>query len=269
MNLCISNIAWDAMYDNKMYKICSDMGYDGVEIAPTRLFPNEPYDNIDEAKKWARNLEHKYGLKVYSCQSIWYGRKENVFGSSKEREILLEYSKKAFSFAEALKAKNVVIGCPKNRNGYIKDMQSNEAISIEFFSKLAEIAYEYDIILSIEPIPTIYGTDFLNNIYETVHFIERIDRNSIRLNLDIGEMLYNHENVNMLKGWENSIGHVHISEPRLSRIIKRNDHKTICNFLNGFGYKKAVSIEIGMQETIEEICKTMEYIHNIFKGNVE
>lgn len=269
MKLCISNIAWDKVYDDKMYKACSDMGYDGIEIAPTRVFPENTYEHIEDARSWLERLESKYGLRVYSCQSIWYGRKENIFENAKERNSLLEYSKKAFGFISAIKAKNVVFGCPKNRNGYTKSPAVNEAIAIDFFGKLAESADEYDITLSIEPNPNIYGTDFLNTTGGTIRFIEQLRDSSLKLNLDMGTMLYNHEDMGILKGYEDRIGHVHISEPHLQKVMKRREHNKIFEYLRSFNYGNAVSIEMGKQNKVEDIYETMRYIYFIFKDNTD
>lgn len=269
MKLCISNIAWDKVYDDKMYKECSDMGYDGIEIAPTRVFPEEPYEHVEEARAWSDKLEREYGLKVYSCQSIWYGRKENIFENAEDRNKLLEYSKKAFCFISAVKAKNAVFGCPKNRNGYTKSPAVNEKVAIDFFGKLAESAAEYDITLSIEPNPDIYGTDFLNTTNKTISFIEQLGDSSLKLNLDLGALLYNHEDTGILNGHEDRIGHVHISEPHLQRVMRRSEHNEIFEYLKSFNYSNAVSIEIRKQNKIEDIYETMQYIHFVFKGGTD
>ena len=38
MNLSISNIAWASDYDAQMYPFLKEIGYQGLEIAPTRIF---------------------------------------------------------------------------------------------------------------------------------------------------------------------------------------------------------------------------------------
>ena len=241
MKLCISNIAWEKADDKQMYHLCSEMGYDGIEIAPTRIFPDNPYDHLTEAGNWAKSLQEEYALKIYSCQSIWYGRTEKIFGSNKEREGLIEYTKKALAFAEAVGAGSIVFGCPKNRNGFQKSPQENSKISTEFFNKLADIAGEY-------------------------HVIVKLNRDYIGLNLDIGTILYNQEKMDSIKGYEKFISHVHISEPCLLEIKERKEHKDILNLLKVVGYDKAVSIEMQKQESIEGICKAMRYIKRIINS---
>ena len=43
LKLSISNISWDSKYDQEIYKYLLDNNIQGLEIAPTRVFPNNPY----------------------------------------------------------------------------------------------------------------------------------------------------------------------------------------------------------------------------------
>lgn len=265
MKLCISNIAWDKTYDKEVYKVCSAMGYDGIEIAPTRVFPDAPYDHLNEAQNWAKNLEIEYGLKICSCQSIWYGRTENIFESADDRERLLEYSKKAFCFAETVGAKNAVFGCPKNRNGYGKNPSRNDMVAEDFFGKLAVCAADYGITLSIEANPDIYGTDFLIRTKDAIDFIRRLGYDSLKLNLDIGTMLYYNENLGEISEYAELIGNVHISEPKLAIIQERIEHVKLFKYLRNVKYEKAVSIEMGKLDGVEQVYEIMRYLYSISK----
>lgn len=90
-------------------------GFSGLEIASTRVFPEAPYDRPGEAAVWAARLKERHGLIIPSIQSIWYGRHEALFGTEKERGILLDHTRKAIDFAAAVGCRNLVFGCPKNR----------------------------------------------------------------------------------------------------------------------------------------------------------
>ena len=35
----------------------SKYGFDGLEIAPTKVFPEKPYDNLHAVKAWADNIK--------------------------------------------------------------------------------------------------------------------------------------------------------------------------------------------------------------------
>ena len=144
MKLSISNIGWQESDDRQVINLINKYGYTGLEIAPTRVFPNMPYDCLPEAKEWARKLKEDYGLIVPSMQSIWYGRQEKIFGADIEREELLEYTKKAILFAEGIGCKNLVFGCPRNR--YIPE-GADEGIGVKFFRQLSEYAHAHGTVL--------------------------------------------------------------------------------------------------------------------------
>ena len=79
MRLSISNIGWVSESDEQIYKIMKKLDFQGLEIAPTRIFPESPYDKSEDAKKWSESLKKEYGFCVPSMQSIWYGRQEKIF----------------------------------------------------------------------------------------------------------------------------------------------------------------------------------------------
>ena len=115
MKLAISNIGWNGADDEKVYALMKKYGFSGLEVAPTRLF-SEPYKKNEEAHIWSEQLKKTYGFDVPSMQSIWFGRQEKLFGTDEERQVLEEYTKAAIKFAAAISCKNLVFGCPRNRN---------------------------------------------------------------------------------------------------------------------------------------------------------
>ena len=86
MNLIISNIAWAPEHDEEMYLFLSQNGFDGLEVAPSRIFPDFPYDHAREMKAYASRLKDAYGLAIRSMQSIWFGRTENIFDGAEPAE---------------------------------------------------------------------------------------------------------------------------------------------------------------------------------------
>ena len=53
MKLSISNIAWSNEYDEEIFKYLYELGYDGLEIAPTRIISEKPYLHKKEIEKFA------------------------------------------------------------------------------------------------------------------------------------------------------------------------------------------------------------------------
>lgn len=261
MKLSISNIAWSAEKDEQVYRLLRKYGYTGLEIAPTRIFPESPYEHLKEAESWARSIYEKYGLSISSIQSIWYGKTENIFGTQKERTNLIEYTRKAIDFAEALRCGHLVFGCPKNRN-HPEEISSDEAIP--FFRSISEYAAERSVFIGLEANPVIYNTNFINTTVQALDFIEKVGSNGLKINLDVGTMVYNGESADILYDKVNQISHVHISEPGLNLIKPRKIHQDIAKILLDGRYDGFISIEMGTQNEIDEIEKTIKYVAKVF-----
>ena len=73
MRLSASNIGWSTAEDERVWEKMKQLGYTGLEIAPTRVFPERPYDNLPGAALFAGVMWQKYGFSIPSMQSIWYG----------------------------------------------------------------------------------------------------------------------------------------------------------------------------------------------------
>lgn len=260
IRLSISNIAWDASHDSEVYRLMKEISYSGLEIAPTRIFPEAPYDRIAEAGEWAGDLKKEHGLSVPSMQSIWYGRKEALFGGEEERRILTDYTMKAIDFAEAVGCRNLVFGCPRNRN--VPD-GADPCSAVSFFRELGEYAREHNTVLAMEANPPIYNTNYINDTAAALDLIEEAGSAGFLLNLDVGTMIENGEQVSVLEGRGHLINHVHISEPGLKVIEKRELHKDLIDFLKECGYDRYISIEMGKQDDLKIVENTMIYLASL------
>lgn len=112
--LAISNIAWQKDDDETVYAAMQQAGFTGLELAPTRIFSEAPYENLTSALLFGGYLKNRWGFSVPSLQSIWYGQKGNIFDPA-DTEHLLDYTAQAFQFAHSLNCPSLVFGCPKNR----------------------------------------------------------------------------------------------------------------------------------------------------------
>ena len=261
MKLSISNIAWEDVHNTDLYKAMRKYGYEGLEIAPTRFFPVDPYDHIEEVKERKQTLQEEYGLSISSMQSIWYGRKENIFGSEEERKALINYTEKAVLFAEAAGCTNLVFGCPKNR---IMKEGDDAGQAISFFRVISDIAQDHGVVIALEANPPIYGTNFINDTPSAIAMIREVDHPAFRLNLDLGTMIHNEEDISVLKDNAELIHHVHVSEPYLKAIEKRDLHKKMAAFLRDANYPGYVSIETGKTVDIKGLKQTLKYVKKVF-----
>jgi len=261
MRLSISNIGWSPDLDNAMYDYLNKQNFTGIEIAPTRIFPEHPYDNKIAAKRFATNLKDKYGLTISSMQSIWYGKTENMFGTEAERSELLRYTKKAIDFACLIGCRNVVFGCPQNRN---RKETLNYTLAIKFFQELAAYAKEKETVIAMEPNPTIYHTNFINETAQAFELVKEVSSDGFKVNVDVGTIIQNQESLKVIEENISLVNHVHISEPFLEKIEKRDLHRSISTILHEKKYGGYVSIEM---KNLNDLCivkATMDYVKEVF-----
>ena len=114
IQLAVSNIAWNKADDELIYTAMQNAGFTGLELAPTRIFPEQPYDNLSSAALFGGYLRNRWGFAVPSMQSIWYGQTGSIFDDAQAEE-LLAYTEEAYNFAHVLNCPSLVFGCPKNR----------------------------------------------------------------------------------------------------------------------------------------------------------
>lgn len=263
MKLSMSNIAWDAGCDTQIYVMMQKYGFTGLEIAPTRIFSVEPYETEkkENVKKWAEKLKKEYGFDIPSMQSIWYGKKEKLFGNEEERESLLNYTKQAIDFAKQANIYNLVFGCPRNR---VLENQSDWKKGIAFFQSISAYALKNHAVIGMEANPPIYNTNYINTTQQAFMLIDEVASNGFKLNLDIGTMIENRENTDILCGRVEKISHVHISEPGLGIIKKRTLHQELAACLREEKYQGFVSVEMGKTEDVGIIGDVMGYIAEVF-----
>jgi len=259
VDLSISNIGWTPDHDREVYAFMKQYGFTGLEIAPTRIFPETPYEKLQEAEQWAQELKNEYGFVISSMQSIWFGRQEKIFGTEEERKTLLNYTKKAIDFAEIIGCKNLVFGCPRNRN---MPKGADPSVAVKFFRELGNYAVLQNTVIGFEANPPIYNTNYINDTLSAFELIEMVDSKGFLLNLDVGTMIQNEEAVEILRGKVKYINHVHISEPSLKSIEERPLHSRLNDLLVEENYQNFVSVEMGKTEDIWAFDKIMRYVRN-------
>ncbi len=261
MKLAISNLAWPAAWEPEIYATVKRYGFTAIEAAPTRIFLETPYEDLARAKAWATDLRQTQGLEICSLQSILYGRTERLFASEAERRFLLNYTKQAIDFAQAVGAGNLVFGSPKNRR--LEPGERSDA-ALPFFRTLADYAQAHGTTLSLEANPPMYGTNFCTATAQALDWAQAVDRPAFQVNLDLGTMLANGEGVAVLSGRLNLIHHIHISEPGMKALERRPLHRALAALLHQESYPGYVAIEMSQRSTPSEVEAACAYVKEIF-----
>lgn len=252
MKLAASNIAWSPTDRINAYRLLTEFGFSGLEIAPGLFFheADDPFHPTDEVIAEALDEIHEAGLSLVSMQSLLFGVKGAALFESVESRYRFEAGiERAINLADRLGIPNLVFGSPKQRV-VPKDMTMGDAWSEAaiLFRRMGDTALASDTFLAIESNPAAYGTNFLNTLEEASAFVSEVNHPAITVILDVGAMHMNGEFSSIPEQINSAcmkLSHIHISEPNLGPApANMKQAETILNALKDVNYKSAVSIEM-------------------------
>lgn len=261
MKLSVSNIGWSKENEQRILEILKKERFAAIEVAPTAIINENPYDNIKRAVDYLNVIKKKYNIEICSMQSIWYGLDGNIF-NQEDHEKLVNYTYKAINFANAINCKNIVFGCPKARNKKYENMSDD--LATVFFKTICNYAKEKNVVIALEPNPKIYNTNFINTTTEAFDFVKKINLESFKVNIDFGTIIENGEDLEIIYRNIKYVNHIHISEPNLKKIQRRQLHREFIKKLKDIKYDKYLSIEMKKTDDINDLIACIKYLKEIY-----
>ena len=215
MRISISNIAWEKDEEPEIAELLGRLGVTAVDVAPGKYFPDVAAASDSDIRK-VRDWWEERGISIYGMQSLLFGTKGlNVFGGRESQERLLSHLGHVCRVAGGLGAKRLVFGSPKNRNrSGLSDKEADD-IALRFFSRLGDIAQSHGIVITLEPNPVCYGTNWVTTTKEAYAFVKELGSPGIAMQLDTGTVTTNSEDTAEFSEVKDAVGHVHLSEPKL------------------------------------------------------
>lgn len=247
MRLAISNIAWDISEDEAIAQLLKQYNIDAIDIAPTKYFSisnsTKDEDIIQIKDYWAAQ-----GIEITGMQSLLYGTKNlNLFGSQAIQQAMLTHLDIVCRIGAGLGATRLVFGSLRNRDrSQITNDEQALEMAIAFFQRLGDIAASHGVFICLEPNPAYYGANFMTTSLETAHVVKHINHPAIKMQLDIGALTINGENIaSVLAECGSLIGHIHASEPNLVPLDDQfTAHEKIHATLQQYLPSHIVSIEM-------------------------
>ena len=276
MKLAIASMSWEEKHDDIMYQYLSEHQI-SLEVTPARVFKWEeskisnrqvsPFEKYEFAEDWYRIVNTHYGINVASMHSLLYNINENMFVSPVYRRFLTNYLQSAIRFAVKIKCPNLCFGCAENRQiPQGMDLSDAADIAVEFFKELAGYAHENGVCLAIEPIAESDGTNFINYASQAFDLAKCVDSPGFKVNIDLGTIMENGEDINDIFTEEHlpDISHIHLSEPHLAPIQKRDIYVQTAELLDKLGYDRYVSVKLLEYPDVDLIQGAMNYFSGIF-----
>jgi sugar phosphate isomerase/epimerase len=275
MKLAISNIAWPASEESAAARLMGEFSVEGVEIAPTAVWPEPLRVPQEELTSYRKRWEAR-GIEIVALQALLFGRSDlTIFGDEAVRNLTLTHLDGMMGLAGTLGARVLVFGSPKNRLAAGLVPEDRDEIALGFFRAAGEAAARHGVELCIEANPPEYGCDFITRPEEALALVRRVDRAGFGLHLDAGGMTLTREPIAAtLANAAGAIRHFHASEPFLAPLGCADgsadgsaDHASWAAELRRQGYNRWVSVEMRQAaegSSLPQIRTALEFLRRCY-----
>lgn len=245
--LSISNIAWEPSEDEEVARLLVAHDFHAVDIAPGKYFPEPGETSVADVLR-VKNWWLDHGLQLTGMQSLLFGTTGlNLFGDDTARDRMIQHLRSVMHIGANLGATRLVFGSPKNRDRLGLSDSETLTQALSFFSLLGDAASDQGVVVCLEPNPVAYGANFMTTSIETEEVVQAVDHPCIQMQLDIGAVTMNDENVEDIIGRaQGIIGHIHASEPQLVPLGSgSSDHLRSAKAIeSAFGTDQVVCVEM-------------------------
>ncbi len=246
MKLAFSNVAWAADEDHEVLGLLRAHQVQGIEVAPTRLWPGWDGATPEAATAFASAMQTA-GFQTPSVQSLLFGRPDlQVFGAAQQQSDLIAHLARVARLAAAMQAKVLVFGSPKNRDrGDLTPAQAMQH-AIHFFRQVGQVCADAGVTLAIEANPSYYNCNFVTCWQEAEELVRACNHPGIGLHLDTAcTLLAGDDPVAAVPQVADILVHVHVSEPDLGPFDSpRTDHAAVGDALRAVNYVGWCSVEM-------------------------
>jgi len=231
----------------RVMKYVSDLGYQGLEIAPFTLASS--VEEIPAARRREiRILSTDYGLEIIGLHWLLVSPKGFSITSSDKvvRNRTREYLKSLIDFCSDIGGKALIFGSPRQRK--IEKGSSYEEArkwAKEVFAESLDEAKKREVTICIEPLAR-RETNFINTAKEAVSLIKEINHQSFKLHLDVKAMSDEGRPIpEIIKENKEYLSHFHANDANgLGPGFGKIDFGPIIKALKEVKYSRFISVEV-------------------------
>lgn len=242
--LAVSNLAWAPQDEAEALSILREEGFQGVELAPTVLFPNWDGFSVEAGKRLREHFAAR-GLEVCALQSILFAKPHLQLFDKESHLEFLNHLKQVAAFAQTLGARVLVFGSPKNRKRGQRLPAQAVKDTVPFLLQAGDICSAYDCIVGWEANPAEYACDFVTNVAEAMDLVQTVNHPAVRVHGDAGGMHLCGSPPPTHLFEAAHFCHYHVSEPMLDSLGQHGvDHRSYFAALSAANYHGWLSIEM-------------------------
>lgn len=271
MRYAISNIALPA-YDHIAHlNEVREIGYTGVEVAPSRVWKDTWHGLSDKDVAAYRTALENAGLNVVGLHSLVFDHPElQLFGDTESVAATLDFMVHLSGLCRDLGGRTLIWGGGRRRG----DVPSDDAFAraVEFMGTLCARTSDHGTVFCFEPLGP-KDSDFVNGLSEARAITDAVDRPNLKLQIDAKALVENGEvDQKVFDAARDQLVHVHANEPGLDVLGRSGtiDHGEIGRMLAGIEYRGYVSAEQRMlSETdfMSDARESFETLKQHYRGS--
>ena len=249
MKLAVSNIAWGPEEDATIPPTLAAQGVAGLEIAPTRIWPDW-IGATPTAAAHLRDAMAALGLTIPALQAALFARPTlHLFGDRQTQRDLIAHLTHVAALAGALGAPAIVFGAPRNRDRGALSHTEAMAKARPILQEIGDACAAAGTQLCLEANPPQYACNFLTTWQQSAELAEACAHPGIGLHLDTACItLAGGDPVEAISTCAATTSHFHISEPELAGFTPPTlNHTRIGAALRASAYTGWISIEMRRQ----------------------
>lgn len=267
MRLAISNIAWESKDGREVLSMLRKSGVDGIEIAPTKVWPDWEGATPSAAAELRKALSDE-GFTIPSMQAIVYGKPDLQLFDRSTHEALFDHLRLVADLAAAMGAGPLVFGAPKNRLRWQLEFSEAFKLAVEVLQKIGEIFHARGVVFAWEPNPVEYGCDFITNVADGRRLVDAVASPGVKLHVDSAGLHLSGGDIGEALRRASPFVHFHASEPFLAGPDKGVvDHIALARVLSTLDYRGWVSIEMrshaNAMAAIAAVCGKIRQIYSM------
>ncbi|WNK00313.1 sugar phosphate isomerase/epimerase family protein [Thalassospiraceae bacterium LMO-JJ14] len=270
MDYAISNIALPAYDHIKDLHKLAQIGYRGLEVAPSRVWQDTWHDLSSADVAAYRQAVEDAGLVVVGLHSLVFDHPElQLFGDAASARATQDFMVHLSGLCRDLGGRTLIWGGGRRRGEVPADTATERAIA--FMDTLCERTRDHGTVFCFEPLGP-KDSDFVNGVVEAKAIADAVGRDNLKIQIDVKALVDNNEvDPGIVDTVRADLVHVHANEPGLDVLGASGsiDHARIGAMLADIGYDAFVSAEQRMlSETayMTDATKSYEQLRRHYHG---
>lgn len=268
MKPAASNIALPAYDHVKELGLLREIGLEGIEVAPSRVW-KDTWEGLSARDVTSYRYEvEAAGLKVVGLHSLFFDHPElGLFSPDELQSKTLDFMVHLSEVCRDLGGKTLIYGGGRRRGGVPEDEAYKHAI--DFCGTLCERIEGHGTSYCFEPLGP-QKMDFVNTVEDSLRIVRAVNSPALRLQLDAEALADNNEiSDSTFFTAQPYLVHAHANEPGFNVLGTSGtvDHAAIGAGLRAIGYEGFVSIEqkmLSADTPLADLEKSIGVLRNCY-----